>query len=653
LYHSLALKSDGTVWAWGGNHNGQLGNGTTTDSSIPVQVSSLSNVTAIVAGGFHSMALKSDGTMWAWGYNANGEVGNGTTTDALTPVQALSGVSSIGAGFYHSLAVKTDGTAWSWGYGYSGQLCNGSSGSSAPTSTPTQFLTGAKAAGGGDEISAVLMADGTVRTCGSGEFGELGNGASGSGNRSSTPVQVSNLSGVTAIAVGPVFGLALKSDGTVWGWGDNYGGGVGNGTTGVQATPAQTSGLSNITAIAAGMGGGISMALKSDGTVYTWGNGPLGNGTTDSSTTPVQVSGLTGVVAIGAGFAHRLASHVVPATPPTVSCGAADGMWHATDVMISCTASDSSSGLASSADANFTLYTSVPNGTETANASTNSYAVFDKAGNSTTAGPISGNKVDKKAPTVSCGVADALWHASDVSIACTASDGGSGLANAADASFSLTTSVATGTETSNASTGGHAVADNVGNTTNAGPIGGNKVDKKPPTITINQPTAGNYTHSSTLTLNYTVTDGGSGPGTVTPKMNGGSTLGGSGLPSGRVINLLTDLPLGANTFAIAASDNVGNNGSASVTFNIIVTPQSIMDDVTQFAASGDLTVNTNSLLVKLNAALAARNAGQCTEAAGNYGAFVNEVNAQTGKKITPAAAAILVGDAQYLIAHCP
>jgi hypothetical protein len=262
--------------------------------------------------------------------------------------------------------------------------------------------------------------------------------------------------------------------------------------------------------------------------------------------------------------------------------------------------------------------------------------------------------VDKKAPSVSCGAADGLWHASDVSIPCAASDSGSGLANPADASFNVTTSVPAGTETNNAFTNSHAVLDKVGNSATAGPIGGNMVDKKPPSIVINQPTATPYVHSATLTLNYAVTDGGSGVGVVIPTMNGSTTVGGLGLPSGRMINLLTLLPLGSNTFAISATDNVGNGSSASVTFTIIVTPQSIIDDITQFLASGAISANiANSLLAKLNNALAARNRGQCGPAGNIYQAFINEVNAQTGKGITPAAAAILIADAQYLIAHCP
>ena len=173
-YHSLALKSDGTVWAWGYNYYGQLGDGSTTSSTTPVQVSGLSGVIALAGGYSHSLALKSDGTVWAWGSNYSGQLGDGSTTSSTTPVQVsnLDGVVALAAGSYHSLALKSYDTVWAWGYNYYGQLGDGSTDSST-------------------------------------------------GNRS-TPVQVSGLRGVIALAGGGYHSLALKSDGTVWAWGRNY-----------------------------------------------------------------------------------------------------------------------------------------------------------------------------------------------------------------------------------------------------------------------------------------------------------------------------------------------------------------------------------------------------------------------------------------------
>ena len=188
-----------------------------------------------------------------------------------------------------------------------------------------------------------------------------------------------------------------------------------------------------------------------------------------------------------------------------------------------------------------------------------------------------------------------------------------------------------------------------------------KIDTRPPVITITQPVSGNYTHSSTLTLNYTVTDGptsglgaGSGVASFTPTMDGATTVGGLGLASGQTINLLTEMTLGSHTFTVNAVDNVGHASSQSITFTIIVTPDSIIGDVNQFFAAGKITQDeATSLLSKLQAAKSAYLAGACTTAANIYQSFINELRAQSGKLVDATAAAIMIADAQYLIAHCP
>ncbi len=186
-YHTVALKNDGTVWAWGWNDCGQLGDGTTTNRTIPVQVKGISDVVAIAAGMYHTVALKNDGTVWAWGVNEYGKLGDGTTNNSFTPVQVngISNVKAIAAGAYHTVALKNDGTVWTWGYNH---------------------------------------------------YGELGNGTTVD---SSTPVQVKGISDVKAIAAGACHTVALKNDGTVWAWGCNYDGELGNGTAVDSSTPVQ------------------------------------------------------------------------------------------------------------------------------------------------------------------------------------------------------------------------------------------------------------------------------------------------------------------------------------------------------------------------------------------------------------------------------
>ncbi|PYU34560.1 MAG: hypothetical protein DMG31_05865 [Acidobacteria bacterium] len=354
--YSLALKSDGTVWAWGWNPYGELGNGTYTDSNTPVQVSGFTGVTAIAGGFEHALALKSDGTVWAWGLQSLGELGNGTFgspfgfTGSNTPVQVLgpggagylTGVTAIAAVGFHSLALKNDGTVWAWGHNQYGELGNGTY---TNNDTPVQvlgpggvgFLTGVTALGGGQYHSLALKSDGTVWAWGQNTSGELGNGVFDSPAQippQDTPGQVLGpggvgfLGGVTAITGGSLssHSLALKNDGTVWAWGQNTSGELGNGTTNPSNTPLQVLGpggvgyLTGVAAIARGRGD--SLALKSDGTVWAWGRnfaGELGNGTFTDSNMPVQVLGpggvgfLSGVTAIAGGGLHSLA--LLGATP--------------------------------------------------------------------------------------------------------------------------------------------------------------------------------------------------------------------------------------------------------------------------------------------------------------------------------------------------
>jgi hypothetical protein len=180
------------------------------------------------------------------------------------------------------------------------------------------------------------------------------------------------------------------------------------------------------------------------------------------------------------------------------------------------------------------------------------------------------------------------------------------------------------------------------------------LDNTAPAIAITQPASSSYPHNGTLTLDYTVADGaGSGLQSFTPTLDGSPTLAGHGLQSGQSIDLLTELGLGPHTFRVDAVDNLGNTASASVTFTIVVTPDSIKDDVNKLAGSIKNQGLSNSLLSKLNAAATARAAGDCATAASLYQAFISDVTAQSGKGIDPAAGAILIADALYLISHCP
>jgi alpha-tubulin suppressor-like RCC1 family protein/C1A family cysteine protease len=280
-YSSLALKNDGTVWIWGDYYD--------NSEFVPIQISNLTGAVAIAEGGDHGLALKNDGTIWAWGFNDYGQLGNGTTWDSEIPVQVknLTGAIAIAGGREHSLALRNDGTVWDWGENNSCQLGNEQHQTSSNIPVQVTNLTGVIAIAGGDYHSLALKNDGTVWAWGANDYGQLGNRST---NSSDFPIQVSNLTGIIAIAGGREHSLALKSDGTVWAWGLNCSGQLGNGTILNSNVPIQIGNLTDVIAIDGE--GDHSLALKNDGTVWTWGDnswGQLGNGTTINSNNPVQV----------------------------------------------------------------------------------------------------------------------------------------------------------------------------------------------------------------------------------------------------------------------------------------------------------------------------------------------------------------------------
>lgn len=305
---SLAVNVDGNVFAWGTNTSGQLGNNSSvSNSATPVSVN-IKNVVNLVTGLDFVIALKSDKTASAWGNNVYGQLGDGTTTLAKNPVTVkfLTGeATQFGAASASGFALLADKTLLGWGQNTSGQLGNGSTTNSSTAATAVSNLTDVTQVESGPYHVLALKADGTLWGWGSTSNGALGPGVSGT--ESTVPLQI--LSNVTTMAAGTTHNLAVKTDGSVWAWGStkvtSYYGEAGPSSS---ETPTQIAGLDQIIAVSAG--DYFSVALRKDGTVWTWGSntsGQLGNGSSNSSDTPVQVSGLTGVTAISAGTTHCLA----------------------------------------------------------------------------------------------------------------------------------------------------------------------------------------------------------------------------------------------------------------------------------------------------------------------------------------------------------
>jgi alpha-tubulin suppressor-like RCC1 family protein len=311
LIHTCALTSTGGVKCWGYNGHDELGDGTVRYTSTPVDVSGLSSgVTAIAIGSRHGCALASAGGLKCWGYNRYGQLGDGTTVNRPMPVDVSglsSGVNAIAASF-HTCALTSAAGVKCWGSNSAGQLGDGTTEDRSTPVDVSGLSSGVTAIAAGDSHSCALTSSGGLECWGDNSSGQLGDGTTAD---RWTPVEVSGLSsGVTAIAAGGLHSCALTHAGRVKCWGSNSGGQLGDGTTKSRSTPVGVSGLrAGVMAIAAGLRHGC--ALTRAGGVKCWGlndYGQLGDGTPRGRSKPVDVSGLSrGVTAIAAGGLHSCA----------------------------------------------------------------------------------------------------------------------------------------------------------------------------------------------------------------------------------------------------------------------------------------------------------------------------------------------------------
>lgn len=324
---SFLVDADGTLWAWGDNLWGQLGDGTTEDRSLPVKV--LEHVRSVSAGDSHTYAVLEDNTLWAWGRNVSSAFpGMDDLVSSPTPVKIMDDVASASTGVCTHLAVKTDGSLWTWGK-YIGNRTN------RQVSTPTKIMDNVAAAYTGYSHSLALRDDGTLWAWGLNHYGEAGDGT---GQTRLSPVQV--MDDVVSMSAGYHFSAAVKSDGSLWTWGHNDNGELGDGTVWVwdmnwdwhspdpkedailQETLASwvqmwgpnvnrnhgvpTKILDGAASVYASNDNGY--ALKKDGTLWAWGDnsaGDIGDGTTENRLFPVPV--LDQVEAVSVGWDHVLA----------------------------------------------------------------------------------------------------------------------------------------------------------------------------------------------------------------------------------------------------------------------------------------------------------------------------------------------------------
>jgi alpha-tubulin suppressor-like RCC1 family protein len=300
--HSCAIRADDTVLTWGDNSEGQLGDAVVAERKKPSFLTEVYDVKSIFCGKEFTLALKKDGTIWGWGNNIDGPLGGLTERNVKTPamIPNLSNVSDIYGGHYHSFAVDNSGKLWSWGKNDRGQLGHGAALAIPKAPEVVSGLTNVVSCAGGESFSLVLTSDGNIHGMGDNTYGQLGSTTT---EFVAAPTQITGIGSVAEIAVGSNHCLARTTDGKVWAWGLNLNGQVGiTSSTLFLAQPAQVAGLSNIVSISAGYA--HSVAVSSDGKVWTWGsnsNKQLGDETSGSRYMPTALSSISGAIKVTSG----------------------------------------------------------------------------------------------------------------------------------------------------------------------------------------------------------------------------------------------------------------------------------------------------------------------------------------------------------------
>ena len=292
-YTTAAIKTDGTLWLWGSGYGGQLGDNTDVGKSSPVQtVTFATNWKQVACGLSHKAAIKTDGTLWTWGYVSTGYngLGDNTNVSKSSPVQTIAfgtNWKQVSAGYYSTAAIKTDGTLWIWGYNYRAELGDNTTTS---RSSPVQTIAGGtnwKQVSISGYTTAAIKNDGTLWTWGYNYNGQLGDNT-----RTSRSSPVQTIAGGTnwkQVSAGYYSTAAIKTDGTLWIWGDGFYGNIGDNTDVGKSSPVQTvTRGTNWKQVSCGYG---IAAIKTDGTLWTWGNnngGNLGDNTATNRSSPVQ-----------------------------------------------------------------------------------------------------------------------------------------------------------------------------------------------------------------------------------------------------------------------------------------------------------------------------------------------------------------------------
>ncbi|OGU11010.1 MAG: hypothetical protein A2075_13280, partial [Geobacteraceae bacterium GWC2_58_44] len=410
----MAIKSDGSLWAWGSNDEGELGIGSTIAKSSPNRVGSATDWKLVAGGLNYTLAIKNDGSLWAWGANYNGRLGDGTTNGRSTPTRIGDGNDwkLAAAGEYHNAAIKSDGSLWTWGSNYSSQLGDGTTYDQyAPTRIGNANDWKQVAAGGAHSVA--IRNDGSLWAWGNNFSGQLGDGTTTS---KANPTRIGTATNWKTVSAGSFHTMAVKSDGSLWGWGNNFTGQLGDGGDGITSTPVRIGAAKDWQDLLAGADS--SFGVRESGSLWAWGSnwsGKLGDGSSADQGSPILV----------------LAGEAADTTSPVVGIFTMPGATAAATVPIT--------GFAASDDVGVTEYcvseagtpapcnwsaTKPANYTFTSSGWKTVYAwAADRAGNVSLRASASVTATDATAPAVTAFAIPASWQSPHVPItALSASD---------------------------------------------------------------------------------------------------------------------------------------------------------------------------------------------------------------------------------------
>jgi len=306
-----AIKNDGSLWLWGNGNQGQIGDNNLVSRSSPVQtICQGTNWKQVSCGYNHTAAVKTDGSLWLWGGDNYGQLGDNTTAIKVSPVQTIAGGNNwaqVSCGRGSTAAIKTDGSLWAWGNNRFGQL--GDNTANNNKSSPVQTIAGGNnwaqvACGYG---AAAIKTDGSLWLWGYNYYGQLGDGTT---LNKSSPVQtIAGGNNWKRVSVSTTNAMAIKTDGSLWTWGFNYYGQLGDGTTLNKSSPVQTiAGGNNWKQASLGTLTQHTAAIKTDGSLWLWGqntDGQLGDGTVATKSSPVQtIVGGTNWKSVAGGGSH-------------------------------------------------------------------------------------------------------------------------------------------------------------------------------------------------------------------------------------------------------------------------------------------------------------------------------------------------------------